>query len=269
MLRWCMASCVRRLSRIYPLSVCSPFSAAVISIGRGELGPRHLRLMVSLACQCFNNEYVYAVSLAEEAAVEGLRERLKGQLAAGDKGEVWENLVTYAMYAPLWTLLAGTPHRQLVGVEASPDMSELIRRQLDEPIEEESIREEIKSFGMSGEPVRRRCANNIEESPYPRWLDYTVRKPVRYADAMARRFPFLGPIQINSLPSGCSSLDAALAITPLVPPPNIPTRRFWQSTSARKVLPMAFARRGDLVSRILSFSTGIFFASNNLGDNLT
>ena len=177
--------------------------------GEYQLNPCHLRVMVSLACQCFNNEYVYAVSPAEQAAVEALRRRLEEQLATGYCRGLEGCLATYAMYAPLWTLHADMRVLEMSELQSSPDFRELIGRQVREHAEEEAIRKEMTSFGMSGEPVTDAVRQLYEGSPYPRWLDVTIREPVRYADEMARLFPFLGPVEIDSpvrvLIAGCGT----------------------------------------------------------------
>jgi SAM-dependent methyltransferase len=165
--------------------------------------------MVSLACQCFNNEYAYAVSPAEQATVEALRRRLEEQLATGDRRGLGGSLATYAMHAPLWTLHADMRILEMSELQSSPDFGELIARQVREHSEEEAIRKEVASFGMSGEPVTDAVRQQYEASPYPRWLGITIRDPVRYADEMARRFPFLGLIEIDSpvriLIAGCGT----------------------------------------------------------------
>src|SRR5579864_5294561 len=50
--------------------------------------------MVSLACQCFNNEYIYPVSLEEQLAVSRLKQTVNSV----------RDLIVYAMYEPLWTI---------------------------------------------------------------------------------------------------------------------------------------------------------------------
>jgi SAM-dependent methyltransferase len=113
------------------------------------------------------------------------------------------------MYTPLWTLGADAQISQLPGLQGSPDFSDLIDRQIREHAEEQAIQKQVRSFGMSAEVVTEAVRQQYEESPYPRWLDVTLPDPVRFSDAMAQRFPFLAPIEIDSpvsiLVAGCGT----------------------------------------------------------------
>ena len=54
----------------------------------------YIPFMVSVACQCFNNEYIYPVTKEEQDAVSRLKERFASV----------RDLIVYAMYEPLWTV---------------------------------------------------------------------------------------------------------------------------------------------------------------------
>jgi 2-polyprenyl-3-methyl-5-hydroxy-6-metoxy-1,4-benzoquinol methylase len=190
------------------LTILRRIFLAWLENGRKDLLRGKLRLMVSVASQCFNNEYVYGITAFEEQRVEQLKARLKKQLENGDE-DVCEGLAIYGMYAPLWTL---GENDKILNLRASPggtDVSELVARQVQEHIEEETIQKEIRSFGMSGDEVTNRVRQQYEESPYPRWMDLTFRRPGGFAEKMEKRFPFLGKVEYGSpvkiLVAGCGT----------------------------------------------------------------
>ncbi len=115
-----------------------------VTLGEAPLNESHFRLMVSLACQCFNNEYIYAVD--ESGEVAELERRLRETIAGGKEMRA-EELVVYAMYAPLWTLGEGLRISKTRWAADQPDLDELIGRQIREHAEEKAIRKEIDSFG--------------------------------------------------------------------------------------------------------------------------
>jgi len=174
-----------------------------------NLTPRHVRFMVSLACQCFNNEYAYATCATEEEALARVAMRLRRPIGSEDEGLVLEGLMVFAMYAPLWTLGVGAGLLRMRALSSNPDLQELAARQVREHLEEAEIRKTIRSFGMSGESVTEAVRGQYEESPFPRWLNITVPSAVPFADAMRKRFPFLGPVETNQpvkiLVAGCGT----------------------------------------------------------------
>jgi SAM-dependent methyltransferase len=159
-------------------------------------GKEHIPFMVSLACQCFNNEYIYPVSEEEQRAVLCLKERIMSV----------RDLIVYAMYEPLNTVRDAAFR---FGIDRDPDAQEIFRRQICEPAEEEEIKKNIPSFGVSVDPISRAVRGQYEESPYPRWVDIALPNPLTFHDAMRDRFPFLKSIELGSpvriLIAGCGT----------------------------------------------------------------
>jgi SAM-dependent methyltransferase len=159
-------------------------------------GREHIPFMVSLACQCFNNEYVYPVSEEEQRAVLRLRECFASV----------RDLILYSMYEPLYTVRDAALR---FGLDRDPDAQEIFRRQICEPAEEEEIKKNIPSFGVSADPISLAVREQYEESPYPRWIDITLPVQVTFRDAMRDRFPFVktdalgSPVRI--LIAGCGT----------------------------------------------------------------
>ena len=223
-----------------------------------RLEGEHLRIVVSLACQCFNNEYIYAVSRIEEEAVERLGSRLRERIADSTCNELAGDLAVYGMYVPLWKLSEGGKLPAILSLGADPYLNELIARQVREPHEEAAIREEIESFGMSEDPVSAAVRRQYEESPYPRWFSLRLKPPVRFSDAITERFPFLCPIETNDpvkiLVAGCGTGQHALQVATKYRNADIVAIDFSKASLAhairqarRRNLPNIAFRHGDLL----------------------
>jgi SAM-dependent methyltransferase len=157
---------------------------------------KHISYMVSLACQCFNTEYVYAVSAEEQIALSRLKENLSSI----------RDLIVYSMYEPLWKV-RDTAIR--LGIDKDADAKEIYIRQICEPAEEDEIKKNIPSFGVSTDPVSQVVREQYEEFPYPRWIEMELRAPRTFPDAMLQRFPFLTPApeksDVQILIAGCGT----------------------------------------------------------------
>lgn len=152
--------------------------------------------MVSLASQCFNNEYIYAVSVEEQLALARLKENFTSV----------RDLIVYAMYEPLWTVRDAAVR---LGLENDPDARELFIRQISEPAEEEEIKKSIPSFGVNTNPTSQAVRDQYEESPYPRWIDVELSKPRTFSERMLDRFPYMRSVEVGSpvriLVAGCGT----------------------------------------------------------------
>jgi len=152
--------------------------------------------MVSLACQCFNNEYIYPVSLEEQLALSRVKQRI----------DSIRDLIVYAMYEPLWTVRDAAVRFCL---DRDPEANVLFTRQISEPVEEEEIKKSIPSFGVSADPTSQAVREQYEQFPYPRWVDVELPKPRTFQEGILERFPFLKPVHVGSpvriLIAGCGT----------------------------------------------------------------
>jgi SAM-dependent methyltransferase len=171
------------------------------------------RVMASLACQAFNNEYIYSLESGEQAELEQLRATVLNRLQARDCAGLAAPLLICAMYAPLSTF----EFRETILKVACPqqhDFDEVVARQIRDRMAEEEIRAQLPSFGMSGEATTQRVRQQYEESPYPRWIDLTAKRPRPFAEFQADRFPFLEPVRyarpVQMLIAGCGTGYTAL-----------------------------------------------------------
>ena len=103
--------------------------------------PLPLPVMVAIAHQCFNTEYVFDETPQERARIEGLRPSTPEEFAA------------CAAYRT---------------VEGNP-IASLARRQIEDPAQERRLAEEIRSLGEERGAVSAAVRAQYEANPYPRW----------------------------------------------------------------------------------------------------
>ena len=110
--------------------------------------PLAFPVMVAVAHQCFNTEYVFDETPEERERVDALRPTDPNSYAV------------YASYRPLSTL----ERVDRAGIES------LVRRQIDEPSEEKRLAGTVPFIGRTDDPVSLKVRAQYEENPYPRWV---------------------------------------------------------------------------------------------------
>ena len=145
--------------------------------------PVALEVLVAIAHQCFNTEYVFAETPEEASAVEHLSKKDLRSLAL------------YAAYRPLERL----PDAELV---AAP-LASLVQRQIIEPAKERELRTSIP-MGSTVNAVSAAVRAQYEANPYPRW----TRLPGAFAQAQA-------PSRV--LIAGCGTGQHALSTAKRMP----------------------------------------------------
>lgn len=153
--------------------------------------PLPLRVMVAIAHQCFNTEYVFDETPQERSHVDALRPTDPNSYAV------------YAAYRPL----SGIGRVDRTGIES------LARRQIDEPAEERRLAGTIASVGGTDDPVSLKVRSQYEENPYPRW----VRVPSVVAPA---DMPGL-PRDPSILIAGCGTGQHAVTTARRFPGANV------------------------------------------------
>lgn len=147
---------------------------------QGQL-PASLRpLLVAMAHQGFNNEYVWAVTAGEEPAVSALGEELGRAVRTADVGATEPLLLLYALYRPLAAHSEAAALAVLPLSKFASDLHSLITRTLLEPRREAELRGTVLSLAGIEDSVSRSVRAQYEESPYPRWLKFT--KPPKRID---------------------------------------------------------------------------------------
>ena len=162
-----------------------------------------LPLMASLACQCFNNEYIYPTTPIEESSLDILRKRVSEDVVARNNIRLLPQVAVYGMYRSLYSLDSS---RDLLGLDG--DLKEVIQRQIAEPIEEDQLKGEIRSFGSITDPISRAVRQQYEDFPYPRWFNFTMGRTITFSEWIARKFPFLRSPELSHpeiLIAGCGT----------------------------------------------------------------
>lgn len=160
-------------------------------------------LVVALALQGFNNEYVLPVSADEERALAGVLAALADALTAGDLPTAESALLLAAMYLPCGAM----PASEMIGERTwAADVESLINRTLREPLEERGLAAGLPTLGDVVDPVARSVRAQYEANPYPRWLSFR-RSPRGTRERLLKLRPdlpeFTPPGQI--LVAGCGT----------------------------------------------------------------
>jgi SAM-dependent methyltransferase len=154
-----------------------------------------LEVLIAIAHQSFNTEYVLDETSAESATVAQLREKPPQDA----------DYALYAAYRPLHTLADAERVAERL---AQTPLASLARRQILEPLEEQHLRTGIASLGAPTGAVSAAVRAQYEENPYPRWLRMqTSFDAAPLADIAHELFPDIpvkrGPARI--LVAGCGT----------------------------------------------------------------
>ncbi len=120
---------------------------------------------VALALQCFSNEYVFYESDEESGSVEKLQRNIES-LAKKEEPIPISFIAAMGAYRPLHVFPWA---EKLSHIERSDHETELIRRQVTEPLVEWSLREKIPQLTPVQHEVSQLVREQYEENPYPRW----------------------------------------------------------------------------------------------------
>jgi SAM-dependent methyltransferase len=162
----------------------------------------------ALAEQCFLNEYVFAESDDERAAIARIAATL-GERAQGGGEILPEWLLATAAYRPLHAL-AGA---DALLARAWPEPIErLLTLQVREPREEQAIRAALPALTPIADRVSRAVQAQYDENPYPRWImTAPAGQPIAIDDDIRRKFP-LAPYRprgaaetLDILVAGCGT----------------------------------------------------------------
>lgn len=155
----------------------------------------HYALLVSVAAQCFNNDYAWSQSEEETQAVEEL---------SGREEITEEEALRIAMYSPLCQVRAELlqPHLE----SADPEFRFLLSKQLREPLLEAELQQTMPTLGEVADSTSKRVAKQYEEWPYPRWFCL----PAQTTEVLSERLSVWCPEAFCSLSSdilvpGCGS----------------------------------------------------------------
>ncbi len=153
-----------------------------------------LRLTELLAIQCFANEYVFAQKEEERVRVQELKTGLEKTLEGSSRdNEFWRDLKLFAMYAPLFELEGGEKLLEEKPGTPSEKLSLLMKLTLADYVEEQSIREEIKSFSPIKNATSKKVRQQYEANPYPRWTHVPAQIKAHPVALLKAMFPHFSP----------------------------------------------------------------------------
>ena len=179
----------------------------------GNRDEKGLPFAAALALQCFANEYVFPETDEEMEAVENLHRQIASLVE--EEFEVPPSLVaTLGAYR----LLSGFPWAgELSGREWAGDMAEVIKLQISEPLQEQSLRSQIPQLTAIQDTVSQSVREQYEENPYPRWIKTEIGDKGRAMGAILLGSPLrfdLGDYQFPESPeilvAGCGTGQHAL-----------------------------------------------------------
>lgn len=168
-----------------------------------------LEFLGALALQCFNNEFVFAVSPEEIARSADLAREIGRAAAAGSTAgdAALRDVFTAAMYMPLAeiggaeSLLERHPH---------PAARKLLQRSVLDARKEDSIRQGIRAVSAITDTVSIAVRRQYEEHPYPRWLSFDHSPSVPVAEWLENEMPISEiprdwPATVRVLVAGCGT----------------------------------------------------------------
>ena len=131
----------------------------------------YFHFIVSLAEQCWLNEYVYIQSEKENNLFNTLKEKIENDEEINEL-----EIAILGCYIPLNTSTNIT--KKLLNYKSKNILfNDLIDVQINEPSKEKELIKSIKSFGEINDSVSKNVQEQYEEHPYPRWRYYNTYKP--------------------------------------------------------------------------------------------
>ena len=187
--------------------------AMLTAVADGEGAAPGLPFAAALALQCFTNEYVFAETAAEVAAVERLERKIASAMAAdGDVPVCW--IAALAAYRPLhhasWAA-------RLDGRSWPDEIAVVIVQQVAEPSAERSLRAQIDALTDIDDAVSQAVRAQYEENPYPRGVGAGLAGEARTVSDVLAGAPYRFDLGDQGLPArpeilvvGCGTGQQAL-----------------------------------------------------------
>lgn len=160
----------------------------LLELGLRDAAP--LEFMEALAMQCFNNEYLYAESADESAAVAALISCAGDEISRGNVADpaMQRVIAVVAMYRPPHEI-APVARSVLAGNGLSQGLSRLLRRSVLDPAAERRLRDSIGTDPSIADGVSTSVREMYEEHPYPRWFAIDRARRSRFSEWIAREAP--------------------------------------------------------------------------------
>ncbi len=163
-----------------------------LALDKPEAAFEIANLAAAMALQAFNNEYVWPLTEEERARLDGLQ--AEWQASPETVVEKPNQLLLYALYAPLQSL----PHAEDLGerpIQAwPPTVQAVVARTLLEPLQEERLKPTITPLTTISDGVSSKVRQMYEANPYPRWVSLALGPVVDIRMDLRHKFPPLEPI---------------------------------------------------------------------------
>ena len=173
----------------------------ILESSNKDILKEHFNFIISLAEQCWLNEYVYINSEKENEAIDKLKNKLDK-----DKSVNEIEIAILACYMPLNK--SKIISKKLLDYEATNILfNDLIIMQITEPLKEIELKKSIKSLGKIVDPVSKLVRDQYEENPYPRWRYTEHSVPKKISDLIGSKV-ITDIIKINNpnvLIAGCGT----------------------------------------------------------------
>ncbi len=173
----------------------------------------HRPLILALAHQSFNNEYVYPLSDEETSALSELTDHL-GKANRNDLFRQQYRLLLAAMYQPVNSLIKPEVLAYIEAEQWQPDLQPLMRKLLADSDQNQSL----EKLGDITNAISCAVKEQYEHNPYPRWLALEYHTPTTYQEALDKAvLNFDAPTWINQNPlniliAGCGTGRHALHV---------------------------------------------------------
>lgn len=178
-----------------------------------------IEVIAAFGQQCFSNEYVFCAQSDEEEAVASIALRVEQtcESEVRPSSRLERDILLLAMYRSPGSLACARALADVSPDDWSAPVSALIRRTVDEPLEEERLSAELPSIGEIGDPTSQTVRAQYEENPYPRWLDLPSYGTSSLGMSLRRRFPRFKPPEFldgatRVLVPGCGTGQEPIAI---------------------------------------------------------
>ena len=123
----------------------------------------NLNFIISLAKQCFLNEYVFSQSRKETNFIKQLQNSVEKNRKINEL-----EIIILSSYVPLHSSYIIT--KKLLNYHSNNSLfNDLITMQIKEPLKEKKIAYSIKSLGKVTDEISKKVMIQYEQHPYPRW----------------------------------------------------------------------------------------------------
>ena len=139
-------------------------SQILLCISKTNKNINLLRFQSALALQCFTNEYIYEESDEDITALANLEASIEKEVREG-KQPSSQSVVCLASFKSL------SEYKWYDFLKVNSEIQEVFIRQVVEPKEESSLKENIKVLGSLTDKVSSEVREQYEENPYPRWIN--------------------------------------------------------------------------------------------------